>query len=137
MRHCRDSFIEYLRTEVPNDVTVHPIRIDPEYPEYSEFEIDAINVSFFNSNFSVHISHQMASLDLVYKAELTGLDVAQILFNLLSNNFIQMYDYSNPSSPVLLRSQIYWDMDTVRFVAVPDDKYFHYNCTLDLKLNIL
>jgi hypothetical protein len=135
LRNTRDSFLKHLQTELTG-ITIHPLVVEPSYPESSNLQLNAVNVGFIRSNYSEHISKQEVSIDVVYEDELVGLDVLRQVFEVLRNNFILMFDYTIPSAPVEQTGQIYWDMNSINFRQVPSVTYSHFNCTFTLKFNI-
>jgi hypothetical protein len=133
MRNCRNSFLTLLKDELTG-LVVHPLRDDPDYPEFSLLKTDAINVSFISAGYDPHINELTVSIDVVYERELQGVDAEQAVFMLLSKRFFtEKFSYANPSAPVATGGNIYWDRDTIRFNRVPEVGIYHSNATFDLK----
>jgi len=137
VRNTLDTFLMLLSTEL-SGLSFHALRFDTNVPDDAVLQINTVNVSFYSSGFSNLISTLSISLDVVYENELTGLETSQQLFELLNKRYMtEKYDYTNPSTPVPTGGMIYWDRDAIRFIKVPSEYYFHYNCTFDLKHHIV
>jgi len=133
MRDCRDTFITLLNSELTG-LTVHPLRDDPAYPEFSLLKTDAVNLSFIAAGYDPHINVLLVSIDVVYERELDGVDAEQQVFTLLSQRFFtEKYNYANPSVPVRTGTNIFWDKDAIRFNRLAEVGVYHSNATFDLK----
>lgn len=133
MRNTIDSFIKFLSNELIN-VPLHILRSDPNKPENSQLQLNAVNLYFLQSSYDRHISGLEASIDVVYEDELVGIGVKDQLWQILRKTFyIPKYNYLISSNPVLLNSNIYWDSDAVRFRLITRDNYTHFSCTLFLR----
>jgi hypothetical protein len=137
MRNARDTFISLLNTELTG-LTVHPIRDDADYPEFSLFKSNAVNIGFLVAGYDPHINELTVSIDIVYERELDGVDAEQQVFNLLSKRFYtEKYNYNNPSIPVPTGTNVFWDKDVIRFTRIPEVGVYHSNSTFELRHYII
>jgi len=133
MRNTRNSFLKFLEAELPS-IEIHPLTINSRYPEDALLKLNCLNVNFLNTNFDPHINEQTVSLDVIFEKENDGVDAVEDIFDLLSKRFfIPKYDYTVPSVPVSLNSNIYWDKDVINFTKISNNKYYHANTTFNLK----
>jgi hypothetical protein len=134
VRATRDTFLKFLADNLSE--TIHPVRRDPDKPDSDLLQMGAVNVQFLNPDYSVHVSDQIVSIDVVHENELSALDMATNVWKLLSTRFYTpKYDYTVPSSPVALGDVIFWS-EPIRFRPVHSPKYFHLHCRLALKHHI-
>lgn len=137
MRNARDTFITLLNTELTG-LTVHPIRDDTDYPEFSLFKTNAVNIGFTAGSYDPHINELTVSIDMVYERELDAVDAEQQVFNLLSKRFFtEKFNYTNPLAPVPTGTNIFWERDVIRFIRVPEEGIYHSNTTFDLRHYII
>lgn len=124
MQDCRDTFLQYLADNLQG-VTVHPVRQDPSHPEDSLVQMNALNVQYLNSYFSVIVSRQYVALDVCADDERTALRYAASVATLLQlsasipkfhyepDNFAPDGVTATPTNGFL-----YWNPNAVNFKTV-------------------
>ncbi len=133
MRHTRDSFLRFLKDNLPPTVPVHNVRLDQSAPDSDKLQMNAVNVTFLDVNPSVQVGFTQVEIAVIHDDELTALDWVKQVFLLLSAAyFTPRYDYTNPNVPVATGSNIFWDTAT-DFRQVFGGFYADYRCTLTLR----
>lgn len=134
MRATRDTFLHFLSDNLPS-LTVHPIRKDSNRPDGAKLADNAVNVQFLTIRPRVHIAEQLVSIDVIHEEELTAVDMAESVYELLSSAYYTpKYDYTNPSAPLLTGQNIMWSKDEVNFIPIDNDPFrMHFNLTMGLR----
>jgi hypothetical protein len=131
MRNARDTFLRYLADNLPS-LTIHPVRFDKNFPGGELLQGNAVNVEFTNSEFTVIENEQIVHIDICHENELTALDWArQVAELLLTAAYVKKLDYSSGTGVNANDGWISWEPH-VRFRAVSDLTYFRFSATLRL-----
>lgn len=134
MRQTRDTFLHFLSDNLGGTPPVHNVRMDLSVPSASEYQTNAVNVKFIDVCPSPQIGQTLVEIAVLAEQELDALTWVKSVFNLLSTNYqTPKLDYTNPSSPTPVGSNIYWDTN-LKFRAISDHDalYYDYRCTLTL-----
>lgn len=132
MRATRDSFLHFMADNLPSR-TVHPVRREVDRPDSDKLQMNAINVKFLNSDFTVHGADQLVVIDVIYDDELTALDVAREIWTILSSSsYTPKLDYTDPSNPVDTGYWIFWDTEA-KFRPIFSPMYSQLHLQLHLK----
>ena len=136
MRQTRDSFLRFLSDNLPG-TKIHAVRRSTTEVDGDKLEMNAVNVKFLASDFSIHISDQLVVIDVVHEDELSAVDLYTQLWQILNKRaYIQKYDYTDPQNPVAVDNVVvYWE-PTVRFIPIFNPAYSHWHCTIHLKHHI-
>lgn len=135
MQDCRDTFLSYLAANLPG-LTVHPVRQDTGHPEDSLVHMNALNVQYLNSYFSVrHVSRQYVALDVCADDERTAIAQAAQVANLLQQSAsIPKNHYGSDGSVTPTPSSIFWNPDALNFKTVETGgEYVRFQCLLVLQ----
>ena len=138
MRAARDTFLHYLKDNLPS-LTFNNLRVDKQNPKLNEIMVNAVNVAFHNSDFSgpSELSSLLATVDVINDNELTALDQAEQIANLLFKAaYAPLLDYIVPSSPVQISNErLFWNL-TLRFKPVHSENFFHMSALLHLSVHV-
>lgn len=133
MRNVIDSFTMFLVNEL-NGITIHHLVNSPDYPDAGLLKQNALNVSFLTTLMDPHINQTLVSLDVLHEDEFTAISWMEQIYDLLSKRyFTEQKDWTNPSSPVNVDGNLYWDSDAVIFRRIPVSQYSQYNASFFLK----
>lgn len=134
MRASRDTFLHYLSDNLPS-LTIHNIRVDKDDPKLNEIMLNAVNVTFHNSDFSgpSELSQNLVTVDVIFDRELDAVDAAEQISQLLFKAaFAPLMDYTTPSTPVQISNErLFWNL-AMRFKPVHADNFFHMSALLHL-----
>jgi hypothetical protein len=134
MRAARDTFLHYLADNLPS-LTFHNLRVDKTDPKLNEIMLNAVNVTFHNSDLvgPSDLSNTLVTVDVINDSELAAVDqVEQISQLLFTAAYAPLMDYTNPSAPVQIGSErLFWAL-TMRFKPVHADNFFHLSALLHL-----
>lgn len=134
MRNTRDSFLHYLADNLPSFV-IHNIRVDKTDPKLNQIMLNAINVTFHNTDIlgPSQLSQYLVTIDVINDYELTALDQAEQVANLLFKNATSsLLDFTNPAAPVLLPGgQIFWNL-VLNFKTVHSENFYHMSALMHL-----
>jgi len=136
MIRVRDSFLHFLNDNLPDGLTLHPLRRDPSNRAADALAMNAINISFLNltAGNDTALASQQVVIDVIADDENTVVDWVGEVFDLLRTTFyVPLYDYSNPSTPVATGTNLMWDRRRVTFKKITSEAYSHYSCQLSLK----
>lgn len=135
MRNCRDSFLMFLSDNLAG-IPIHAVRRDSGNPNADLLQTGAINVKFLDPTFDNQVADQPVAIDVLHDDELTALDWTQQLWNLLSTRFFtEMYDYTNPASPVATGYVIFWNR-RLRFRQLESPYYSHFHIRMSLNFHL-
>ena len=137
MQDCRDTFLQYLADNLQG-FTVHPVRQDPAHPEDSLVHMNALNVQFLNSYFSVVVSRQYVALDVCADDERTALRYAAAVASLLqlSASIPKNHTAADGVTVTPTGGFIYWNPNAVNFKTVETGgTCVRLNCLLVLSHN--
>jgi hypothetical protein len=96
--------------------------------------MNSINVSFGNLTSGISLTTQQAFLDVVYDDENDAADTVAVLFGLLkARYFTPLLDYTDPSAPRALHTNLMWDRHRISFKRISASAYCHFSCTLSTK----
>lgn len=136
MIRIRDSFLHFLNDNLPADITLHPLRRDPNNRAADALSMNAVNVSFLNltaGNETV-LGAQQVVIDVVGDDENIVVDWVGILFDLLRSSFYApLYDYNNLATPAATGTNLMWDRRRITFKKITSESYSHYSALLSLK----
>lgn len=134
MRATRDTFLHYLADNLPT-LTIHNIRVDKADPKLNEIRINAVNVTFHNSDFSgpSDLSQSLVTVDVIYENELDAVTAAEGISQLLfTAAYAPLTDYTVPTSPVQISNErLFWNL-ALRFKPVHAENFFHMSALLHL-----
>jgi hypothetical protein len=134
MRNCRDSFLHYIADNLPS-FTVHNIRVDKSDPKLNQIMLNAINITFHNTDIMgpSMLSQCLVTVDVINDYELTALDEAEQVANLLFKNATSsLMDFTDPTAPVIVPGgQIFWNL-AMPFKTVHSDNFYHMSALLNL-----
>ena len=134
MRNCRDSFLHYLADNLPS-FTVHNIRVDKTDPKLNQIMLNAINVTFHNTDIMgpSQLSQQLVTIDVINDYELKAIDQAEQIANLLFKNATSsLLDFTDPVTPVLIPGgQIFWNL-VLNFKMVHSENFYHMSALMHL-----
>ena len=134
MRACRDTFLHYLSDNLPS-LTIHNLRVDKDDPKLNEIMLNAINVTFHNSDFGgpSDLSQQLVTVDVINDYELDAIDQAEQISQLLFKAaYAPLMDYSDPATPVQIGNErVFWNL-AMKFRPVHADNFFHVSALLHL-----
>jgi len=140
MRNVRDSFVHFVADNIAqfsNGQTIPVVALfrSVANPDGEKFKTNSVNISFVGESLSPTVNTTIVELDVIQSDELTAVDWANSLWQLLSATFYTaLKDYSqNPSAPVAQGTNIFWNVNSVGFKPIHDDYYFRYNCRLVLQ----
>jgi hypothetical protein len=132
MRAARDTFLIFLNDNITGGIPIHAVRRSSTDPNADQLQIGAVNVKFLDPEFNNKVAVQPVAIDIVHDDELTALDWANAVWNLLSiRMYTELKDYTNPASPVNTGYTIYWP-DTLRFRQVESPFYAHFHLRIPL-----
>ena len=135
MIDVRDSFLHFLADNltpiIVNNVSVpilvHNVRRDVNSPANDNLLINALNIKFLNSDFSMNVSSLTVSIDVIYDDELQAAGVQHALFTLLSQAaYTPKLDYSNITNPVDVGYTVFWEPE-IKFKPISNMLYTHYH----------
>lgn len=130
-----DTFLHFLADNL-GSIPVHAIRRDVNNPSNELLRNNAVNIQFLTVTPGVALSTWAASIDILHDDENTCRDWLNSVFVLLSSAYYTpMFDYTVPTSPVVVGSNIMWDRDRVVFKRIISETYVHYSCTLQIKFH--
>ena len=135
-RTCRDSFLHYINDNIAAGVVVHPLRRDPTNRAADALQMNAVNVSFLNltAGNGTTLCTQQCVIAVVADDENAAVDmVGSVLELLRAAYFCPMLDYTVPTAPVQIGTNITWDRKRVTFKRVQSEGYCHYSCLLSLR----
>lgn len=131
MRNTRDSFLHYLKDNLPS-LRFHAVRTDKDYPGSELLQGNAVNITFTVSVFTPIENEQVVAIDICHENELTALDWASQLSNLLlTAACTEKLDYSSGTGVSAHDGWIYWK-PKITFRAVSDLTGFRYSMYLGL-----
>jgi hypothetical protein len=138
MHPARDTFLQFLSDNLSPGIAVHNLRRDVNFPDTAQLQMNALNVQFLSDTPSVCISSVSATVDVVYDNELTAIDAATTVYKLLSlSGLIPLLDYTNQAAPpVSLGSNLFWNVDSIKFRSVFGDTYFRYSALMTLSYHL-
>lgn len=132
MRATTESFLQFLSDNLVG-IPIHAVRKDTNQPDAEKLQVNALNVSFLNPTFDVHVSELIAVLDVTNENELTALDWMESVWKLLTISAeTPKLDYTNPASPVALGDLLYWPTK-ILFRPIHSPFYTHYHCRMPIK----
>lgn len=138
MRAARDTFLHYLSDNL-SSLTIHNLRVDKADPKQNEIRLNAVNVTFHNSDFSGpgDLSQTLVTVDVIYDNELTALDAAEDISQLLfTAAFAPLMDYTVPSAPVQISNErLFWNL-AMRFKPVHAENFYHMSALLHLFVHV-
>jgi hypothetical protein len=122
-------------------VTIHALRQDASDPAKALLQMDALNVQFLNSYFSVHVSKQYVALDVCADDERTALSHAsQVAYILQLTGSIPKNHYTLVSGVKIATPTggfLFWNPDALNFKTVETGgAYVRLNCLLALQHNL-
>lgn len=133
----RDTFLHYLSDNLDN-FTVHNLRVDKSNPKLNDIMLNAINVTFHNSDFvgPSGISEQLVTVDVIYDRELDAIDAAEQVSRLLfMAAYAPLLDYTVPASPVQVGNErMFWSL-SMKFKPVHADNFFHMSALMHLQVH--
>lgn len=138
MQDCRDTFLQYL-ADNSQGITVHPVRQDTNHPEDALVHMNALNVQFLNSSFSVTVSRQYVALDVCADDERTALRYAAAVATLLqlSASIPKFHTAADGVTTTPTGGFLYWNPNAVNFKTVETGgEYVRLNCLLVLSHNL-
>lgn len=137
VRACRDTFLHYLADNLPT-LKIHNLRVDKSDPKLNEIMLNAVNVSFHNSDFSgpSQLSETILTIDVINDNELIALDQAEQISQLLFKAaYAPLMDYTVPASPVQISNErLFWNL-ALRFKPVHAENFFHLSALLHLQVH--
>ena len=137
IRAARDTFLRYLADNLPQ-LTIHNIRVDKDDPKLNEIMLNAVNVTFHNSDFvgPSELSQTLVTVDVINDDELVAIDQAEQISQLLfTAAFAPLMDYTVPASPVQIGNErLFWDL-SLRFKPVHAENFFHLSTLLHLEVH--
>jgi hypothetical protein len=136
MRNARDTFLRFLADNLPS-LTVNAIRRDMNDPNSDTLQNNAINIKFLSPTYDNQIAEQPVSIDILNDNELTALDWATQVWNLMSTRFYTpIYDYTTVATPVNTGYVLFWNRK-MRFSEIQAPYYSHLNCTITLNHHLV
>lgn len=134
MRALRDTFLHYLSDNLPG-VIIHNMRVDKDDPKLNEIMLNAVNVTFHNTDLSgpSQLSAQLVTVDVINDNELVALDqtekISQLLFTAA---YAPLLDYTIPASPVQIQNErLFWNL-SLGFKPVHAENFVHMSALLHL-----
>jgi hypothetical protein len=136
MQDCRDTFLQYLADNL-QDITVHAVRQDKARPANALVQMNALNVQYLNSYFSVIVSRQYVALDVCADDERTALSYADAVADLLQlSGSIPKNHYASDGTITPTGGFLYWNPNAVNFKTVETGgECVRLNCLLVLSHN--
>lgn len=138
IRSTRDTFLHYLADNLPT-LTIHNLRIDKDDPKLNQIKLNAVNVTFHNSDFSGpnDLSQQLVTVDVINDNELLATEQTELVSRLLfTAAYAPLMDYTSPSAPVQIgKERLFWNT-TLRFKPVHAENFFHLSALLHLFVHI-
>jgi hypothetical protein len=135
MSQVKDTFLHFIADNL-TAITVHPIRRDPNDPGADLLQSNAINIQFLDTSPQVSVSVQRVVVDVLNDDENTCSDWVDAIWTILSSAFYTpLYDYTVPSAPVAVGSNVFWNSTTTKFTRIVSTVYSHYSCVLDLQFH--
>lgn len=137
MRQTRDTFLHFLSDNLASSsITVNNVRLDLNVPGSEKYKMNAVNVKFLDVNPLDTIGDTMVEISITNDNELTALTwVKKVVDILTSAYFTPKLDYTNPSSPTAVGTNIYWDF-SLRFRPIYNEHYCDFRCVLTLRHRI-
>jgi len=130
----RDTFLHYLADNLPA-LTIHNIRFDKSDPKLNQIMLNAVNVTFHNSDIfgPSTLSQQLVTVDVINDFELDAVDQAEQVSGLLfTAGYSPLLDYTIPTAPVQISSErIFWQM-AMNFKQVQSENFFHMSALMHL-----
>jgi hypothetical protein len=140
VQDCRDTFLQYLADNVQG-VTIHALRQDISDPAKALLQMNALNVQFLNSSFSITVSKQFVALDVCADDDRTALFNATQVVNILQlTGSIPKNHYALVSGVKVATPTggfLYWNPNALNFKNVETGgAYVRLNCLLALQHNL-
>jgi hypothetical protein len=136
-RAARDTFLHYLSDNLPS-LVFHNMRVDKKNPKLNEIMVNAVNVTFHNTDFSgpSDLSQVLVTVDVIYDSELDAVAAAESITRLLfTAAFAPLMDYTIPSAPVQISNErLFWNL-ALNFKPVHADNFFHMSALLHLSVH--
>lgn len=133
MLTSRDTFLHFLADNL-NAGVVHPVRADPANRATEPLKTNAVNVAFGNLTSGINLTTQQTFIDVIYDSENDAADAVNALFTLLkASYFTPIMDYTDPTAPVPVGTNLMWDRHRISFKRIAALAYCHYSCTLSTK----
>lgn len=135
MIDVRDSFLHFLADNLQPiivnglqvSIPVHNVRRDLNTPGNDQLQMEAVNVKFLNTDYSMEVSNLTVSIDVLYSDELQAAGVQDALFTLLKQAaYTPKLDYTNPANPVDVGYTVFWE-PAIKFKPIHDMLYIHYH----------
>lgn len=138
LRAARDTFLHFISDNLPDGVTVHAMRRDPNDRAADTFAMNSVNIEFLNFGLGAGqvLSTHQAVIDVINDTENTVVDWVEIVWGLLKATFfIPILDYTDPANPAHVGRSLCWDSRKVSFKKIASEGYSHFTCTLSLQFS--
>lgn len=137
MRQARDTFLQFLTDNLPG-ITVHNLRKDTNFISSANLQMNALNVQFLSDHPGVLTSSLTVTVDAIADNELDAVDMATKAFVLLSQSgYTPILDFTDQSQPpVALGSNLFWDVEGIKFRPVFGDTYCRHSALMTLSYHL-